>query len=159
MRIAIGSDHAGFNLKERIKPLLGSLGHEYYDFGTDSPQSVDYPDYGFPVAQAVSRREFDRGILICGTGIGLSIVANKVKGVRAALCTSVEMARVSRSHNDANILVLGGRITDLALAHEIVRVWLTTDFEGGRHLRRVKKVEEFEGTNSCCPENERRKRG
>lgn len=144
MKIAIGSDHAGFTLKESIKPLLDSLGHEYSDFGTDSTRPVDYPDYGFPVAQSVSNGEFERGILVCGTGIGLSVVANKVKGIRAALCTSVEMSKISRSHNDANVLVLGARITNMDLAHQIVKSWLATSFDGDRHLRRIKKLEEFE---------------
>ncbi len=112
MKIALGSDHAGFALKERVKKTLESMAIEFKDFGTNSGDSVDYPDYGFRVAEAVASKKFDRGILVCGTGIGMSIVANKVKGIRAALCASVEAARLSREHNDSNVLCLPGRFMD-----------------------------------------------
>jgi ribose 5-phosphate isomerase B len=140
MLIAIGSDHAGFDLKQDILKLLQELGHESIDFGTDTPQSVDYPDFGEKVSTAVSSGKVDRGILICGTGIGMSIVANKFPNVRAALCNDLFSARMSRLHNDANILVLGGRIIGRDLAKAIVQVWLTTTFESGRHLLRLRKI-------------------
>ena len=143
-KIAIGSDHAGFELKERIKAFLDARGAQWQDFGTDSADSTDYPDYGFPVAEAVARGAFDRGILICGTGIGMSIAANKVRGIRAALCTSPEMAEFSRRHNDANILTLGGRVLSPKEAMEIVDVWLKTAFEGNRHARRLGKIQSYE---------------
>ncbi|MGA9363837.1 MAG: ribose 5-phosphate isomerase B [Bacteroidota bacterium] len=138
--IALASDHAGYQYKERIKQLLDSLHESHEDFGATSSEPSDYPDYAHAAAEAVSRGECDRGILVCGSGIGMDIVANKSKGVRAALCTSVEMARVSRSHNDANVLVLGERITDWPTVEQIVKTWLQTKFEGGRHDRRVKKI-------------------
>lgn len=144
MRFAVGSDHAGYPLKERMKALLRSLGHEVVDFGTDSESSVDYPDYGFAVAEAVSRREVERGLLVCGTGLGMSYSANKVDGIRAALCTSPEMAEMSRRHNDANILVLGGRITASEEADRILAIWLDSPFEGGRHSGRVQKILDYE---------------
>ena len=144
MKIAIGSDHAGFELKERIKAFLDARATQWQDFGTGSADSTDYPDYGFPVAEAVARGEFELGILICGTGIGMSIAANKVRGIRAALCTSPEMAAFSRRHNDANILTLGGRILSPKEAMEIVETWLKTAFEGNRHTRRVGKIRSYE---------------
>jgi len=144
MKIAIGSDHAGFELKEQIKAFLDVRGTQWQDFGTDSADSTDYPDYGFPVAEAVARGEFELGILICGTGIGMSIAANKVRGIRAALCTSPEMAEFSRRHNDANILTLGGRMLSPEEATEIVDTWLKTAFEGDRHARRVGKIRSYE---------------
>jgi len=144
MKIAIGSDHAGFELKERIKAFLDARATQWQDFGTDSADFTDYPDYGFPAAEAVARGEFDLGILICGTGIGMSIAANKVRGIRAALCTSPEMAAFSRRHNDANILTLGGRILSPKEAVEIVETWLKTAFEGNRHSRRVGKIRSYE---------------
>lgn len=140
MLIAIGSDHAGLEMKTEIISLLKELGHEYTDYGTDTPQSVDYPDFGEKVSDAVSTGKVDRGILICGTGIGMSIVANKFPNIRAALCNELFSARMSRLHNDANILVLGGRIIGKDLAKEIVRTWITTPFEGGRHTNRLKKI-------------------
>ncbi|MEW6115833.1 MAG: ribose 5-phosphate isomerase B [Nitrospirota bacterium] len=140
MRIAIGSDHAGLELKLEIISVLKGLGHECTDYGTDTPQSVDYPDFGEKVSEAVSSGTVERGILICGTGIGMSIVANKFANVRAALCNELFSAKMSRLHNDANILVLGGRIIGKDLAKEIVRTWLTTPFEGGRHDNRLKKI-------------------
>ncbi len=144
MKIAIASDHAGFPLKEFVKKYLDELGYEYNDFGTTNEESVDYPDYALKVANAVSENKFDRGILICGTGIGMSIVANKFPNVRAALCYDTETARLSREHNDANVLTLGGRTTNLDLAKRIVHAWLTTEFVGERHLRRVDKIKEIE---------------
>ena len=144
MKIAIASDHGGFSLKEIIKKYLDELHYEYEDFGTTSEEPVDYPDYALKVAKAVSENQFDKGILVCGTGIGMSIVANKFPGVRAALCYDTESARLSREHNYANVLTLGGRTTDPELAKEIVYVWLTTEFAGERHLRRVNKIKEIE---------------
>ncbi len=145
MHVAIGADHAGFELKESIKRYFDSIGQSYKDFGAYEfdPQD-DYPDYGFKVAEAVARGEFDRGILICGTGIGMSVVANKVKGVIAALCTTPFMARISRTHNNANILVLGGRITQTDQALQIVKFWREAEFEGGRHQRRWNKILDYE---------------
>lgn len=140
MLIAIGSDHAGFEMKTEIISVLKELGHEYIDYGTDTPQSVDYPDFGEKVSDAVSTGKTERGILICGTGIGMSIVANKFPNIRASLCNELFSAKMSRLHNDANILVLGGRIIGKDLAKEIVRTWMTTPFEGGRHANRLKKI-------------------
>ena len=144
MEIAIGSDHAGFELKERIKVFLSARGTLWEDFGADSEDAVDYPDTAFPLAQAVVRGEFDLGILVCGTGIGMSIAANKVRGIRAALCLTPEMAAMSRRHNDANILALGGRILSPKTAMEIVETWLETAFEADRHARRVGKIRSYE---------------
>jgi len=144
MKIVIGSDHAGLELKEEIKSLLETGGYEITDVGTNSPASVDYPDFGFEAARLVASGAVDRGILVCGTGIGMSIAANKVKGIRAALIHDLYTAIQSRKHNDANVLVLGGRVTGRGLAEEIVKVWLSTEFEGGRHLGRIKKIEAFE---------------
>ncbi len=140
MAIAIASDHAGFRYKERIKELLTGLGMEYTDFGTDSEQSCDYPDKGAPAAKAVAQGAMEKGILVCGSGIGMDIVANKVTGIRAALCLTEEMAELSRRHNDANVLVLGERVTPWETVEKIVRKWLTTPFEGGRHQVRVDKI-------------------
>ena len=145
MRVAIGSDHAGFELKEKVKRLLKDLHHEVSDEGTISTDSVDYPDFAVRVAEAVSKAESDRGILVCGSGIGMSIAANKVPGVRAALCHNVEAARLSRQHNDANVLTLGSRLLDHSLSEQIVREWLQTSFEAGRHQRRVQKIAQLEG--------------
>jgi ribose 5-phosphate isomerase B len=141
MKIAIGSDHAGFEYKETIKNLLNELGHSVHDFGTVSPEPVDYPAFIRPVAQAVARGEFDRGIVLGGSGNGEAIVANKVKGIRCALCWSLDTARWAREHNDANVLAIGQRTIPVELALEIVRVWLATDFAGGRHLIRVRQIE------------------
>lgn len=140
MRVAIGSDHAGFEMKESLKEYVKSLGHEVEDFGAPSSDPVDYPDIGYRVARDVASGRFDRGVLICGTGIGMSIVANKVPGVRAALVGDVETARLAREHNDANVLTLGARVIRLELAREIVRIFLDTGFAGGRHARRVEKI-------------------
>ena len=144
MRIAFGCDHGGLHLKEDIKSLLADGGYEVTDFGTNSTDSVDYPDIAVPVANAVANGEFDRGILICGTGIGIGIAANKVKGIRAALCHDTFSAHASREHNNANILTMGERIIGPGLARDIVKIWLTTEFEGGRHERRVAKIADIE---------------
>lgn len=135
--IIIGSDHAAFPLKEMIKQYLENQGIEVADVGTNSEDSVNYPDFGKQVASAVSTGRFLRGILLCGTGLGMSMVANRYAHVRAALCHDIFGARMSRLHNDANILVLGGRVTGETLAMEIVKTWLETDFEGGRHQSRL----------------------
>ncbi len=137
MKIALASDHGGFALKEAIKKHLAERGIETLDLGTHSEESVDYPIYGKLCGEAVCRGEADLGIVCCGTGIGISIAANKVKGIRCGLCTSVEMAHLTKQHNNANILALGGRTTEPALALAIVDEWLDTEFEGGRHQRRV----------------------
>ncbi|MCF8109951.1 MAG: ribose 5-phosphate isomerase B [Desulfobacteraceae bacterium] len=137
--IAIGSDHAGYDLKETVKKQLSELGYEVGDFGPDGTESVDYPDYGIKVAGGIDRGEYDRGILICGTGLGMSMVANRFNGVRAALCNDLFSAMMSRRHNDANILVMGGRVIGSGLSAQIVRTWLETPFEGGRHKARLEK--------------------
>ena len=145
MKIALGSDHGGYQLKENLKKYLNELKVEYQDFGCNSEKSVDYPDIGFKIAIEVKNRNYDKGILICGTGIGMSIVANKIKGIRASLCHDVFSARYAREHNDANILTLGGRVIDSGLAKEIVKVWLNTDFSGEeRHLKRLNKIKQEE---------------
>ena len=144
MKIAIASDHGGSDLKEKIVELLKEKNLEITDYGVDNPESVDYPDYGIKVARAVSEGDAERGILSCGTGIGMSIVANKFPNVRAALCYDMYTARMSRLHNDANILVLGGRVLDKEIALLMVDVWLRTDFEGGRHQRRLDKISNLE---------------
>lgn len=137
MKIAMACDHGGLELKENIKTYLEEQGIEVLDLGTNTTESVDYPEYGKACAEAVVSGEADRGIVCCGTGIGISIAANKVKGVRCALCTDVHMAEMTRKHNDANILAMGGRITDLDTAKNITQTWLDTEFEGGRHQRRI----------------------
>lgn len=137
---ALASDHAGFGYKERIKKVLETLGESYKDFGATTSEPSDYPDYAHAAAEALSKGECDQAIMVCGSGIGMDIVANKSKGVRAAVCTTVEMARLSRSHNDINVIVLAERLTDWATTEQIVHVWLETKFEGGRHERRVKKI-------------------
>ena len=144
MKVAVGSDHGGFLLKEKIKDSLESEGIAFKDFGTYDAQSVDYPDFALKVACAVASGEWDKGILCCGTGIGVAITANKVPGIRAALCGDTFSARASREHNDANILTLGERVTGAGLALDIVKVWLTSEFAGGRHEKRVKKITEIE---------------
>lgn len=137
MKIAMACDHGGFELKEEIKTYLEKQGIQVLDLGTHTTDSVDYPEYGKACGEAVVSGRADRGIVCCGTGIGISIAANKVKGVRCALCTSVQMAEMTRKHNDANILAMGGRITDTETAKNITQAWLETEFEGGRHQRRV----------------------
>ncbi|WP_214742109.1 ribose 5-phosphate isomerase B [Exiguobacterium sp. s48] len=144
MKIAIGADHGGFNLKKEIVALLEELGHEYKDFGTHSADSIDYPDVAIPVAEAVAAGEFDRGILICGTGIGIGIAANKVKGIRAALVHDSFSAKATRQHNDSNIMTMGERVIGPGLALDLVTTWLDTDFEGGRHSNRVDKMSAYE---------------
>ncbi|WBW98482.1 ribose 5-phosphate isomerase B [Oceanirhabdus sp. W0125-5] len=144
MRIALGSDHGGINLKRSIIDYLVSEGHEIKDFGTDSSDSCDYPDYALPVAESVAAKEFDLGILICGTGIGISIAANKVPGVRAALCHNTFSAHATREHNNANILAMGERVVGTGLALDIVKTFINTEFEGGRHQRRIDKISEIE---------------
>lgn len=144
MRIAIGSDHAGFGLKETIKALLDDLGVPFDDLGAASAESADYPDFAEAVARAVAAGRADRGILICGTGIGMSIAANKIRGVRAALAWNEATARLGRAHNDANILALGGRTTPVGAVGSIVRAFLATEFEGGRHGARVAKIAAIE---------------
>ncbi|MCL5096995.1 MAG: ribose 5-phosphate isomerase B [Candidatus Omnitrophica bacterium] len=141
MKIAIASDHAGFEYKERIKDLLAASGHEVRDFGTNSPEPVDYPRFIRAAAEAVARRECDRGIVLGGSGNGEAIVANKVKGIRCALGWNLESARLSRQHNDANMLSLGQRLVPLDIALEMVKVWLATGFDGGRHAVRVSQIE------------------
>lgn len=147
MRIIIGCDHGGFELKESIKQFLSAdMKIDLYDAGIYSCESVDYPDYGSVVAEKVQRGEFERGILFCGTGIGMSIVANKYPKIRAALCHDIFTARMSREHNDSNILVIGGRVTGKDLAEEVVRTWVTSKFQGGRHRRRLEKIRDIEMT-------------
>ncbi|MBN2283625.1 MAG: ribose 5-phosphate isomerase B [Deltaproteobacteria bacterium] len=143
MKVAIGSDHAGFELKEAIGSFLRERRFAVVDAGTKSADPVDYPDFGAAVARMVSSGDCDRGVLVCGSGVGMSIVANRFSGVRAALCLDIETARMSRMHNDANILVLAGRRTDAATAREITTVWMETEFEGGRHQRRLDKINEI----------------
>jgi ribose 5-phosphate isomerase B len=143
-KIIIGADHAGYPLKEALKPFLAEIGFAVTDVGTDSERPVDYPDFGTRVAEAVSTGVFQRGILICGSGVGMSITANRFPGVRAALCLDEETARMSRLHNDANILVLAGRKTDTGTARAITKIWLATPFEGGRHQKRLDKIREAE---------------
>lgn len=145
MKIAISSDHGGNNLRKEIIDLLDELSINYEDFGPKTSDSVDYPDYAKPVADGVASGEFDRGILICGTGIGMSIAANKVKGIRCALVHDVFSAKATRCHNDSNIIAMGERVIGPGLAREIVSAWLNTEFEGGRHERRVQKISELEG--------------
>ena len=142
--IAIGCDHAGFHLKQAVMELLTALGLAYMDFGTYSDESCDYPDYGEAVGRAVASGEYEKGILICGTGIGISLAANKVRGVRAAVCGDCFSAEMTRRHNDANILAMGERVIGQGLALKIVDTFLTTGFEGGRPARRVQKLMDIE---------------
>lgn len=144
MQIGLACDHGGFELKEELKAFLKTLGVEPIDLGTFNEDSVDYPDFGVLVAEKVSRGELEKGILICGTGIGMSIVANKFPRVRATLANDLYSSRCSREHNDANVLIIGGRIVGKELAKEIVKVWLETPFAGGRHKKRLEKIEALE---------------
>ncbi len=144
MKIAIGSDHRGFEAKSRIVSVLHQLGHEVHDLGPQSRDSVDYPDYAFEVARAVSEGRAERGILICATGIGMCIAANKVHNIRAAPCHDCITAEMSRRHNDANVLCLSADLLGEELIERMVRIWLETPFEGGRHARRVEKITRFE---------------
>ena len=146
MKIAIGCDHAVFKLKEKIKACLLKDGHTIEDYGSYNLESCDYPEYALRVARAVRLKRCKRGILICATGIGMSMAANKVPGIRAGLCHNLKGAQLSRQHNDANVLVLGSKLTKLALAVRISRIWLKTKFAGGRHARRVKKIIGIENT-------------
>jgi ribose 5-phosphate isomerase B len=148
VRIAIGADHAGFPLKQHLVETLGALGHEVVDLGTDGTEAVDYPPICAAVGRAVASGDADRGIVLGGSGQGEQIAANKVRGVRAALCNDLYTARLSREHNDANVLSMGGRIVATGLADEILTLWLTTDFQGGRHERRVAQLAEIEQTES-----------
>ncbi len=150
MRIAVGSDHRGYLLKEKIVALLNAAGHEVEDAGATGSESVDYPDYASVVAKKVSNGDLDRGILICGTGIGMSIAANKFPGVRAAPCTDEVTAEISRRHNDLNVLCLSADLLSPRVVERMVEVWVKTDFEGGRHARRLEKIGEIEGANGCC---------
>lgn len=143
-KIAIASDHAGRELKEDLKEYLNGMGFEVVDMGVNNDKSVDYPDYGAPVAEKVSSGELAKGVLLCGTGIGMSILANKYRGVRAALVSDVYTARMAKEHNDANILVIGGRIVGKGLAREMLKSWIEARFEGGRHQRRLDKITEVE---------------
>jgi ribose 5-phosphate isomerase B len=142
--VALGADHAGFELKEALKAWLIDEGYQVLDYGTHSTDSVDYPDYAAQVARAVADQKVERGVLVCGTGIGMSIAANKVPGVRAALCSDLFAARISREHNDANVLALAGRLMGREMALDILRMWIETDFAGGRHARRVDKIGDLE---------------
>ncbi len=144
MKIAIASDHRGYEAKELIKSLLKKTGHDVIDFGTSESKSCDYPDYAVPACQAVAAGEADNGILICGSGIGMSIVANKVKGIRAALCQDEMFVQTAREHNNANVLCLPAMLVNDSLLNRIVDSWLNTDFQGGRHERRVEKILEIE---------------
>ena len=144
MRIALASDHAGYTEKERLKPVLSALGVEFDDLGTVSEESVDYPDYANNVAQQVAQGRVDQGLLVCGSGNGMAITANKVPGVRAAVAWSEETARLARLHNDANVLAIGARTTPQAEIPKIVRAWFGTAFEGGRHAARVEEIGEVE---------------
>ena len=143
LRIAIGGDHAGYLLKEKIKNILQDLGHEIKDFGPFSEESVDYPDYAHPIAIAIQNKEFNYGILICGTANGVNIVANKHKGVRSALCWQEKIAELARSHNDANVIALPARFIDFNEAEKTVLTFINTPFEGGRHANRVNKINEY----------------
>ena len=146
-KIALAADHAGYEEKEKLKATLDELGVEYDDLGTASPDSVDYPDYALKVAKGVSSGEYDQGLLVCGSGTGMAIAANKVKGVRAAVAWNEEIARLARQHNDANVLSIPARFTPDDEVKKIVRSWFEADFEGGRHLRRVEKIAEAENVN------------
>jgi ribose 5-phosphate isomerase B len=145
MKVAIGSDHAGVELRKEIIAMIEELGMEVEDVGCECTTSVDYPDYAIPVAEKVANNKADRGILICGTGIGMSIAANKVKGIRCALVHDLFSAKATRQHNDSNVLAMGERVIGPGLALEIAKVWLTTEYEGGRHGRRVDKISQYEG--------------
>jgi RpiB/LacA/LacB family sugar-phosphate isomerase len=147
--ILIGSDHAGFDLKEKIKPYLEDKGFKIKDIGTNSRERCDYPAFAYELAKAVSLRKYSRGILICKSGIGNSIVANRLPGVRAALCYNVTATRLSREHNDSNVLVLGSAFVNSALAKRIINIWLNTQFKGGRHKRRLNQIRNIEEKIGC----------
>jgi len=143
MNIAIGSDHAGYEYKQAIIPMLKSLGHTIKDFGTTSDEPVDYPDFIFPVARAVAQNEFERGIVLGGSGNGEAITANRIPGIRCALCLNEDLARMSRKHNNANMISLGQRMMSRDMALCCVKIWLETSFDGGRHLQRIKKIDDL----------------
>jgi len=145
--IAIASDHGGFSLKVDIVSFLNELGYEVNDMGPKNQNSVDYPDYAIRIAQAVTKNTDSRGIVICGTGIGMSIVVNRFPGIRGTLCSDLYTAKLCREHNDSNILIMGGRVVGHGLAREIVKVWLSTPFEGGRHQKRLDKINQFDESN------------
>jgi ribose 5-phosphate isomerase B len=147
MKIALGSDHRGYEAKELIKAIVTQMGHEWIDFGANSKNPVDYPDHAYLAAIAVSKKEADRAILTCGTGIGMCIAANKIKGIRAALCHDELTAQISRHHNDANVLCISGDLTGEVLLRKMVEVWLNTEFGGGRHQRRINKIAAIEEGN------------
>ncbi len=147
MRIAIGADHAGFALKQQLDEALRESGHQVIDVGTNSGESTDYPDYAAAVARKVTGGVAERGVLVCATGVGMSIAANKVPGIRAALGVNPEEVRLSRAHNDANVLTLGAKFTAAEAARELIDVFLRTDFDGGRHARRVAKIQQLESGN------------
>jgi ribose 5-phosphate isomerase B len=144
MRVSLGADHKGFELKDKIKKYLVESGHQVTDFGTNSAESVDYPDFGFKVAESVAKGEVDFGITVCWTGNGMNIAANKVKGIRSALCLNEEMAMLARAHNNANVLALAAKFVPEELARKILDAWLATDFEGGRHARRLEKIKDHQ---------------
>ncbi|MHC4149932.1 MAG: ribose 5-phosphate isomerase B [Planctomycetota bacterium] len=144
MKVVVGSDHRGFQAKQQIKAIVAQLGHECVDVGTDSNDPVDYPDPAYVAARAVANKEADRAILACGTGIGMSMTANKVRGIRAALCHDELSAQISRDHNDANVLCVSGDLIGEVLLRKIVEVWLSTEFSGGRHQRRINKIAAIE---------------
>jgi ribose 5-phosphate isomerase B len=152
MKVAIASDHGGINIREEIKKLMDEMNITYLDLGCECGTSVDYPDYALPVAEKVANGEVDLGILICGTGIGMSIAANKVKGIRCALVHDMFSAKATREHNDSNILAMGERVIGPGLAREIAKIWLTTEYEGGRHAGRVGKITSYE--SSCLKDEE-----
>ena len=145
--IAIASDHGGFSLKVDIVSFLNELGYEVNDMGPKNQNSVDYPDYGIRIAQAVTTNSDSRGIVICGTGIGMSIIVNRFPGIRGTLCSDLYTAKLCREHNDSNILIMGGRVVGHGLAREIVKVWLSTPFDGGRHQKRLDKINQFDESN------------
>ncbi|WP_047983790.1 ribose 5-phosphate isomerase B [Ornithinibacillus californiensis] len=147
MKVIISGDHAGMTIRNEVKSLLEEMGIEYEDTGCSCETSVDYPDYALPAAERVASGEFDRGILICGTGIGMSIAANKVKGIRCALLSDVYSAKLTRMHNDANVIAMGERVIGPGLARDIAKAWLETDFEGGRHENRLSKIKAYEDKN------------
>lgn len=154
MKIALASDHAGYREKERLKPLLREMGLEVEDLGAVSEESVDYPDYARRVAEMVARGDAEQGVLVCGSGTGMAISANKVAGVRAAVAWSEEVARLARQHNDANVLALGARTTPPAEIPKILRAWFETSFDGGRHAARVQKIEEMEKSQVQSPKTQ-----
>lgn len=145
-KLSIASDHAGFELKENVVAYLRIKGVEFEDFGPVNSDRVDYPDYGIQVAKAILDKKVNRGIVICGTGVGMSIVVNRFPGIRGTLCSDVYTAKMCREHNDSNILIMGGRVIGMGLAEEIVKTWLETPFEGGRHQDRLDKIEEIDRT-------------